>query len=443
MPTRLKPDESGELVSPWRFVPRAESAEQVSFKGLRRAGSLLAKAALLYGVIVVGSTALDVTFPVSGKKNTPPGTAALAQQAGEVGISSDGIIAKAAAKDCAQKNTLAYQDYLACIAANATPASVQSIEGFAKISEINVKNDLTSNGKWILAGQHLASLQLNATISVFSSDKRNPKYFATYLYWIQNVMQINTANNTLSFSSSVWPSQSYSFVNMGNGTLSTNQFASTVSDGQIRGKGTVTGVQPSYMYDTQPIHLDERNISVYLGMSTSYKSENPVLKFSYALLSGDKVKYEAVYDSVKFINSAINSARYGAQNMVIQGSTISVGNYVIPSDYTSGIQLTSYNTADLVLVGPYDSEIAMFGKTSIPQMGIYGAYYDSPYVTLNALVAPGTGDISTAERAWGIRLNGPVANISSGAGSPECQNCVVAPEPMPALLRKENGPGGI
>lgn len=306
-------------------------------------------------------------------------------------------------------------------------ASAQNIVGYAQIDRINVSKDLTTSGRYVIPGEHTASLQLNADLQISTNEVT-----AQYAYmdrsrlitlYVQDVMEINTTNSQIRFTDNIWPVSSV-LTNEHTAAPISSTIPNLLNEG-IRGDGAVTGsskhlLDVSYDSDeTAPIRY-KGGINIYLEMSTGMVGNRPVIQFGYALgnnKTGAASSSQVVmYDTVDFDNV---TGAFSSQ-FVVSG----------PNSY-----LKQSAPASLVFGGAFDSHIAIFGNTRVSEMGLYGQSVIGGYFPLNE-ISP--GDISgTGERAYNIRM------VPSKNSYPEIENgndgsssaTVYVNMPLPLLLR--------
>lgn len=242
------------------------------------------------------------------------------------------------------------------------------IVGYAEIEAIKVSSDFTDKGKFIRR-QHDASLQLNSNIIVRVGN--TPEY-----PWLQNVVEFDTANSTLSFHSSIFytPQEQLSFSGKGNYTV---------------GKAA-TGYY--YQFDTESVKY-HGNTAIYLSIDTP-DSNVPLIKFGYLLKTNGKTS-SAIYDTVRIYSHSLTPPD--------------------PSIVVAPVNPFTYlpeSNVDLVFAGPWDGERAVFSNIRA-YLGLYDGTSVGNYSPLNAVFRDGnTGE--TASNAESVTHQNTYAYVKTG-----------------------------
>jgi len=203
---------------------------------------------------------------------------------------------------------------------------IKSIIGAVEINKLLAYNSTPPSG----IGQYCASIQLNVVLQVNTIS-------GTRQIWLQNVMQIDTYNNSYRFMDNIWNFTSYP----------------SILCNCVKGNGrvyfTFQGIRicDYYAYSTNCFTLFSPSIE-YLIINTSYTSQGPIILFGYMNQSG----YPVWYDNVSILIPGTLSAY-----ILIDGYNLTGNNH-------------SYD-AELILGGGGSGEFTFFNESNVELAMIY------------------------------------------------------------------------
>ncbi|PVU74450.1 thermopsin, partial [Acidianus hospitalis] len=204
---------------------------------------------------------------------------------------------------------------------------IKSVIGAVEINKLLAYNSTPPSG----IGQYCASIQLNVVLQVNTIS-------GTRQIWLQNVIQINTYNNSYRFIDNIW-----NFTSC----------PSILSNKCVKGNGRVCPPFPLpfandyYAYCTNYFTLFSPSIE-YLIINTSYTSQGPIILFGYMNQSG----YPVWYDNVSILIPGTLSA-----SILIDGYNLTGSNH-------------SYD-AELILGGGGNGEFTFFNESNVELAMIY------------------------------------------------------------------------
>jgi len=250
--------------------------------------------------------------------------------------------------------------------ANAYTIKYTEVLGYAHIFSISAYNATPPTN----VSKYGASLQLNTVLQVETVSGKST-------YWLQNVVDFETNNQTLSYGDNVW--------NMSSST-------SVFSKGALKGSGYISkfGNESVYIYAT---YFTSYNLPLYITLvtKTSYSAKSVNVQFGYFNGSQNPVWY----DNVSLKEQGVVSA------------------YMLVQDYNLTNRGTYYD-AELVFGGEGNGEITNFTSLSA-NLALY-------YVTNNSVVAPpnlydfGSDTLEAADDLMTQMQNG-VPHVSIGSKS--------------------------
>ncbi len=286
----------------------------------------------------------------------------------------------------------------------------QTLVGYAKIEKLNVSEDLNGKGTYETYGQHLASLQLNATIYTKSEVKLGDKVLPEFnVLWAQDTAEFNTSKpSTVSFKSSINTITRFAL----DGRYVIALPTMPISQSEVSGRGGITEYMSNYYYtyETRPVSYSP-GTSIYLAMNIAGQKE-PVVQFDYAVGKNPKTGSIKDFDDMTLL--------------LTKGPTQGYFNVT-----------ANYGPAQLVFGGPGQGDIAIFNQAEA-SIALYFKK-DGEYLPLTVT---GSGSsqaaVVTTEKAYNIMLMPSNYRYEVVTGNSYSQKVPHGNAPMAPLLEELN-----